>query len=202
MLRRGKAGAEAHPVAYDVDRVAVEAARRDPRRFDALYRKYVAQVYSFALYDLRDHHAAEDATADVFMRALAGLPQFREQGEGDASSFRAWLFQIARHTLSNERRRDRRHPQAALDDALGVASDQNVAAHVADRDELARALRAIQALPQGRRHALVLRFVHEMSAREIGDVMGKSEGAVRVAIHRGLQAVAEQLGRKPREHAG
>jgi hypothetical protein len=47
-------------LAYDADRPAVEAARRDPRQFEALYRKYVAQIYSFALYELRDPHAAED----------------------------------------------------------------------------------------------------------------------------------------------
>jgi len=40
----------------------VEAARRDPARFDALYRKYVAQVYSFAFYELGNHHDAEDVT--------------------------------------------------------------------------------------------------------------------------------------------
>ena len=83
----------------------MEQARRDPRAFEALYRKYVAQVYSFALYELRDQHAAEDLTAQVFLRALAGLPRFDEQAEPPDSSFRAWLFQIARNALSNERRR-------------------------------------------------------------------------------------------------
>src|SRR4029078_3897364 len=91
-------------------RPAVEAAKRDPRAFEALYRKYVAQVYNFALYELRDPHAAEDLTAQVFLRALDGLSSFREQGEAPGSSFRVWLFQICRNTLSNERRRVRRHP--------------------------------------------------------------------------------------------
>jgi RNA polymerase sigma-70 factor (ECF subfamily) len=200
VLRRGKAEAGVRPVPFDVDRTAVQAARRDPRRFDALYRKYVAQVYSFALYELRDHHAAEDVTADVFMRALRGLPRFREQGEGERSSFRVWLFQIARNAVRNERRHGRRHPVAPLDEAVGLASEQDVAEAVADRDQVRRALRAIDSLPAARRHALLLRFVNEMSAREIGEVMGKSDGAVRVAIHRGLHTVAEQLGRKRREH--
>src|SRR3954465_10497303 len=93
-------------VALDRDRPLVEAARRDPAQFDALYRKHLAQVYAFALYELADHHAAEDATERTFLRALAALPRFREQAlpeDGDeASTFRVWLFRIARNTIAHE----------------------------------------------------------------------------------------------------
>ena len=194
MLRRGKDRASVL-VDFDVDRSAVEAARRDPRAFEALYRKYVAQVYNFALYELRDPHAAEDLTAQVFLRALGGLPGFREQGEAPASSFRVWLFQICRHAVSNERRRARRHPEASLDLALEVPSADDVQAEALDREQLARAWEHIDRLPTERRQALVLRFVEEMSTREIGEVLGRSEGATRVLIHRALQAVARQIGR-------
>jgi RNA polymerase sigma-70 factor, ECF subfamily len=193
VLRRGKYAAESGLIRFDTDRRAVEAARRDPRLFEALYRKYVAQVYSFALYELRDRHAAEDVTAHVFMRALAGLHGFREQQRPPESSFRVWLFQICRNTLRNEHRRRRRRPEAPLEAALTVPATDDVAESAAERLELERALAAIHALPDERRRALVLRFVHEMTAREIGEVMGKSEGAIRVTIHRGLRTVAAQL---------
>ena len=194
MLRRGK-DRVAVPDNLDVDRSAVERARRDPRAFDALYRKYVAQVYSFALYELRDPHAAEDVTAQVFLRALAGLPRFREQTDGPESSFRVWLFQIARNALSNERRRARRHPASPIDLALEQPASDDVQATAGRRIELEQAWAVIEQLPVDRRRALVLRFVNEMSTREIADVLGKSEGATRVLIHRSLQAVARQLGR-------
>jgi RNA polymerase sigma-70 factor (ECF subfamily) len=179
----------------DADRTAVDAARRDPRAFEALYRKYVAQVYNFALYETRDPHAAEDLTAQVFLRALGGLRHFREQGEGSGSSFRVWLFQIARNALSNERRRSRRHPEAPLDAALELPAADDVAGTAASRDELRAALSAIDRLPADRRRALVLRFVNELDAREIGQVLGRSEGATRVLIHRSLQSVARSIGR-------
>ena len=182
-------------VNLDADRTAVEAARRDPRAFEALYRKYVAQVYSFALYELRDPHAAEDLTAQAFLRALGGLRHFREQSDGPGSSFRVWLFQIARNTLSNERRRRRRHPEASLDAALEMPAMDNVHETAASRDELRAALAAIDELPADRRRALVLRFVNELDAREIGQVLGRSEGATRVLIHRSLQSVARTIGR-------
>lgn len=199
VLRRGKEQAESRLVQFDADRPAVEAAKRDPQRFEALYRKYVAQVYSFALYETRDPHAAQDVTSQVFLRALAGLPRFREQAEPPASSFRVWLFQVARHTLSNERRRERRHPEAPLEQALHVRASADVEAEAATREQLERAWQAIGRLPPERRRALVLRFVQEMSASEIGAVMGRSEGAVRVLIHRAVQSVARQLRREAGE---
>jgi RNA polymerase sigma-70 factor (ECF subfamily) len=186
----------------DRDRSLVEAARRDPAQFDALYRKYLAQVYAYALYELADHHAAEDATERVFMRALAALPRFSEQASRDdgpdASTFRVWLFRIARNVVANERRTQRRHPSSSLELALGaglvVADPDDLANRVATRDEAAQALRALDRLPDDRRRALVLRFVDEMTTTEIAGVLGRSEGAVRVLIHHGLNAVAKELG--------
>jgi RNA polymerase sigma-70 factor (ECF subfamily) len=197
VLRRGKDRASI-PTDQDVDRSAVEQARRDPSAFEALYRKYVAQVYSFALYELRDPHAAEDLTAQVFLRALAGLPRFREEHDGPDSSFRVWLFQIARNALSNERRRIRRHPVSPLDLAAEHAATDDVAGTATQRAEIERAWTAIAALPADRRRALVLRFVNEMSTNEISRILGRSEGATRVLIHRSLQSVASQLGGRRR----
>jgi len=182
-------------LAYDTDRPAVEAARRDPRQFEALYRKYVAQIYSFALYELRDQHAAEDVTATVFMRALAGLPRFRERGEAPESSFRVWLFQIARHALANHRRRDRRHPDSPIELALEMPAADDVQATVTRRDELRQAWQRIDALPAERRRVLIMRLVHEMTPAEIGAVLGRSEGAVRILVHRALRSVARTAAR-------
>jgi RNA polymerase sigma-70 factor, ECF subfamily len=143
VLRRGKDRA-AVPDNLDVDRSAVERSRRDPAAFEALYRKYVAQVYSFALYELRDPHAAEDVTAQVFLRALGGLPRFHEQSDGPESSFRVWLFQIARNALSNEKRRTRRHPTSPIDLALEYPASDDTHATASNRLELARAWEVIE----------------------------------------------------------
>jgi RNA polymerase sigma-70 factor (ECF subfamily) len=207
--RRGgpaRADHSARVAHLDRDRLLVEAAQNDPLRFDALYRRYLAQVYSYAFYELGDHHEAEDATERTFLAALANLGRFEERarpadGEG-ASTFRVWLFQIARNTIANQRRGRRRHQQAPLDAAALVADPLDLEGGAAARDEAAAAWNAVGRLPADRRRALVLRFVEEMSTAEIAGILGRSEGAVRVLIHRALRSVARDLGRNGADDAG
>lgn len=193
--RSERGGRVAH---LDRDRALVEAAQRDLLQFDALYRRYLAQVYSYAYYELRDHHEAEDVTERTFLAALTNLARFDERarpadGEG-ASTFRVWLFQIARNMVANHRRGRRRRPEAPLDSVAAVADGLDVEARAAVRDDADAAWRAVARLPADRRRAVVLRFVDEMSTAEIAGVLGKTEGAVRVLIHRALRSVARELG--------
>jgi RNA polymerase sigma-70 factor, ECF subfamily len=199
-LGRSEGATRARVVHLDRDRSLVDAARADPARFEALYRKYVAQVYNFAVYELRDHHEAEDATERTFLNALAALPRFQERADGDdeTSTFRVWLFRIARNVIAERHRRRHRHPEAALDGAFATADPTDIEGSVIVREEAAAAWRAVERLPDDRRRAVVLRFVHEMSTEEIAGVLGKSEGAVRVLIHRALRSVAGDLERDRR----
>jgi RNA polymerase sigma-70 factor (ECF subfamily) len=181
----------------DRDRRLVEAAQADPARFEALYRKYLAQVYNYAFYELRDHHEAEDATERTFLSALANLGRFEERAlpsDGDAAStFKVWLFQIARNAVAERQRQRRRRPEASLDDALAVAATHDVEAEVTRHDEARAAWHAVDRLTGDRRRAVILRFVDEMSTAEIAGVLDRSEGAVRVLIHRALRSVARDL---------
>jgi RNA polymerase sigma-70 factor, ECF subfamily len=185
-------------VHLDRDRAHVEAALRDPAAFDALYRKYLAQVYSYAYYELGNHHDAEDAAERTFLLALGALDRFEERarpadGQG-ASTFRVWLFRIARNVVANIRRGRRRHPVAPIEAAATMADGMDIEHEVSEQHEAGAAWAAVARLPAERRRALVLRFVEEMSTAEIAGILGRSEGAVRVLIHRGLRAVARDLG--------
>ena len=153
----------------------------------------MAQIYSLALYETRDPHAAEDITEGVFLKAFLALPGFREQGEGKESTFKVWLYAIARNVIANERRHDRRHPTDPLELAVGLAAPDDPATSAETRIEAERALAAVMELPPERRQVVILRFVNELSAREIGEVMGKSEGAERVLIHRALVSLRQRL---------
>ena len=203
LWRAGTAKAAVPRLAHlDRDRPLVEAAKREPARFDALYRRYLARVYSFAYYELGDHHAAEDATEATFVSALTNLHRFEERArpaDGDgASTFRVWLFQIARNEIAGERRRARRRPVEPIGETI-VADPLNVEDEAVRRDQARAAWRAVGRLPGERRQAMVLRFVDELSTAEIAGVLGKSEGSVRVLIHRALKSVAKELGASNRK---
>ena len=199
----GRSGAESparRRIAHlDRDRHLVETARRDPTAFEALYRRYVAQVYSYAYYELGDHHDAEDATERTFLAALAALPRFDERATSEdaegASTFRVWLMRIARNVVANQRRHARRHRQTGLEAAASIAAQGDIEAQAVLRDEARTAWAAVQRLPADRRRAIVLRFVEEMTTAEIAGVLGRSEGAVRVLIHRALRSVALDIER-------
>jgi RNA polymerase sigma-70 factor (ECF subfamily) len=82
---------------------------------------------------------------------------------------------------------------APLEAAAAVADPLDVEAAVVRRDEAGTATRALARLPRDRRRALILRFVDEMTTEEIAGILGRSEGAVRVLIHRALRSIARDL---------
>lgn len=175
--------------ARDPDARDVAAAQADRRAFGPLYRRYLERVYGYCFYLLGDHHDAEDVTERTFLAALAAIDRFRDEG----ATFRAWLFRIAHNEVANALRRRQRHATAPLDETPEPAGGDDPAAVVSAEDDARRVRAAVARLPDDRRQVLILRFVDGLSAREIGAVLGRSEGAVRVLQHRALRDLAELL---------
>jgi RNA polymerase sigma-70 factor (ECF subfamily) len=177
--------------AADPDLDAVRAAQADPAAFGVLYRRYLDRIYSYTFYQLGDHHDAEDATARTFLAALRAIRSFKDEG----ATFRAWLFRIARNTIANAHRsraRRRTEPMEAI--PVDPAAPDADPAGLSLRAEEARRVRAgLAQLPEERRQVVLLRFADGLSAREIGQVLDRSEGAVRVLLHRALRDLAERL---------
>jgi RNA polymerase sigma-70 factor (ECF subfamily) len=173
----------------DPDLADVRAAQRDRAAFGALYRRYVDRVYGYCFYLLGDHHDAEDATERTFTAALAAIDGFVDEG----ATFRAWLFRIAHNQLANALRSRHRHQAASLEVVAEPRATADPAGLLSLAEEARGLRRALDQLPEDRRQVVVLRFVDGLSAREIGEVLGRSEGAVRVLQHRALRQLAELL---------
>ena len=173
----------------DPDLADVRAAQRDRAAFGVLYRRYVEPVYGYCFYLLGDHHDAEDATERTFLAALGAVGRFRDDG----ASFRSWLFRIAHNELANRLRDRVRHRTSAIDAHPEPGVDEDPARLVAEAEDARRVRLAVSLLPDDRRQVVVLRFVDGLTAREIGAVLGRSEGAVRVLQHRALRDLARVL---------
>jgi RNA polymerase sigma-70 factor (ECF subfamily) len=174
----------------DPDLGDVRAAQADRAAFGALYRRYLDRVYGYAFYLLGDHHDAEDATERTFLSALDAIGRFRDEG----ATFRSWLFRIAHNQIANARRSRARRRAAPLDAVAEPVADADPARDAGTADDARRLRRALAELSEDRRQVIVLRFVDGLSAREIGAVLGRSEGAVRVLQHRALRELAGILG--------
>ena len=125
-------------------------------------------MYSYAYYELGDHHDAEDATERTFLRALAALPRFREQARPADGPRGLHVPRLA--VPDRAQRRGQRAPVPPAPPGLvarrGLGADRRrTPRHRGRRRPATRppALRAVPALPDDRRRAVVLRFVDEMS---------------------------------------
>ncbi len=168
----------------------IERAKHDPEAFAILYERYVDRIYAYVYYRTGDAREAEDLTARVFYRALAHMPEFNQRG----APFVAWLYRIAHNLLANWRRDRGRHPEIPLDNLLGLHSREATPQSQAERAEDERELlEAIRRLPPERQHLLILKFAEDLSNVEIGQVLGRSEGAVKSLYHRTLLALREEL---------
>jgi RNA polymerase sigma-70 factor (ECF subfamily) len=162
----------------DDEAALVAGAQSDPRAFAPLYRRYADPVYRYCYRHLGSREAAEDATSQIFTRALAALPGLGER------PFRPWLFVIAAHAVVDVHRA--RRPEATLDAAVAVVdpapSPEEQAMAAADGRAILAALARLSAAD---RRLVELRLAG-LSGAEIAAVLGRSPGAVRVAHHRAV----------------
>ncbi len=166
------------------------ASQGDKDAFGLLYEQYVERIYNYVYYRTGNVHDAEDLTARVFYRALHHIHNYTDRG----LPFSAWLYRIAHNLIANWHRDRARHQEIPLSDAptihyKGVAPE----AAVVQNQEQESLLRIIRHLPAERQNLLILKFVEHLSNTEIGEIMGRSEGAVKSLYHRTLLSLRDDL---------
>ncbi len=172
------------------ERLLVERARTDPAAFSTLYRMYVDRIYNYTYQRTGSHADAEDLTARTFLKALVHLKTFVFRGV----PFSAWLYRIAHNAVVNWYRDQHRHRVVSLD-ALIVSTRESdrLEDWTAARQDQRALLGALRKLPQERQELLILKFSEGLTNAEIGQVMGRTEGAIKSLYHRTLLELREQL---------
>lgn len=177
---------------FDAINHIVAQARANPAAFKPLYEEFFPRIYRYCLRRVSQPQEAEDLTSLVFTRALTNLATFR------GGSFAAWLFRIAHNAVANHLR-DRRPTVPLEHNPESLASPNEILTNLVDAEARTRIAQLIATLPDESRELLALKVAGGLSAREIGQVVGKNETAVRMALSRIVQrlraAWAEEEGR-------
>jgi len=161
------------------------AARSDPAAFGLLYARHRLAVFRYLRTRTSSADDAAELTAVAFERALTAMPRYRPTGGG----ILAWLLRIARNAAIDAGRRASAVPLIAdvPDERQAIAPEETVLASEA-RTTLAA---AVNRLPEIQREAIVLRYAAGLSAREIGDVLGKSDQATQKLLSRAIATIRE-----------
>jgi RNA polymerase sigma-70 factor (ECF subfamily) len=161
----------------------------DQGAMSQLVERHHASVFRVALSLVSDPDLAQDIAQDAFLKAFRGLDGFR----GDAA-FRTWMLTIAANTARGALRRVVRRRETGLD---GVAPVESPEPSPEDRaaidEEAARARTMLGRLPDKQRMAVQLRIDEGLSFREIGEIIGSSEGAARVNYFHGIRRLRELM---------
>ncbi len=176
----------------DDSALVTRAQAGDKQAFAVLYDRHVDAIYRYALLRMPNQELAEDLTEDVFLRALQSLDRYRPQ-----QPFRHWLYRIAHNRVIDESRR-RGQRDTSLDhlheQGWQAAGDEPSPLQAAIRAENVQAVRkALSDMSADEQAVLTLRFVEDLTYQEVAPILGKSEGACRVLLHRALKRLAQRL---------
>ncbi len=161
----------------------------DDSALGTLVKRHHAAAYRVALFLVREDDVAQDVVQDAFVKAFGALGGFR----GDAS-FRTWLLTITANEARGALRRLGRRKETALEDAGSIRTEDRgpeEAAIMAQEAQRARTM--MERLPEKQKLSVSLRIEEGLSFREIGEVIGSSEGAARVNYFHGIRRLRELM---------
>lgn len=168
----------------------IEQARRgNGDAFAEIYCRYARRVFHYVLTYTETVDDAADLTQHVFLRVFEALPRYRQQG----APFSAWLFRIARNAaIDTYRRRHKTLPWEHIPISWQPLTDDDPEALVLRVEALNRLRLLVAQLGPEKQEMLYLRFAGELTAGEIGAVIGKSKAAVQRQMTRTMQQLKER----------
>lgn len=168
-------------VLTDSQLIALYLQDQDALYFSQLYRRYAGKVFAKCISMLADHGMARDATQDVFIKILLNLSKFTEQ-----SSFSTWVYSITYNYCIDLIRKKKKNILLYTEDIGSISKETEVEMpdSVILEMETNRLEKVMDRLPPGDKAILDMKYTDEMSIREIGEVLNKTESAIKMQIMR------------------
>jgi RNA polymerase sigma-70 factor (ECF subfamily) len=172
------------------DEVLILAAQGDKEAFGQIYDRYVTRIYNYIYYRTGNQEDAEDLTARVFTRAMRHITNYQDRGV----PFSAWLYRIAHNLVANWHRDNNKRQLIPLEDSYWISAEGDLPeTQVMKGEERDALLDLIRDLPEERQQLLILKFVEHLSNAEIGEIMDRTEGAIKSLYHRTLLSLRDQV---------
>lgn len=172
----------------DDARLIERAKRGEVEAFGCLYERYLESIYRYIRTRVAEDRTAEDLTETVFLRSFESLNRYKEKG----LRFSAFLYQIARNLLVDHYRQKEEELPLESADQISV-SPSRIDDIIVIQDQVDRLRVGLEALPEEYREIIRLRVLLELSTTECAEWIGRSEGAVRVLLHRAMKALKRQV---------
>jgi RNA polymerase sigma-70 factor (ECF subfamily) len=164
------------------------AINGDREAFGVLYELYVRRIYNYIYYRTGNSRDAEDLTARVFFRAMRHIVRYEDRG----LPLSAWFYRIAHNLVANWHRDNSRRKEIRLDENIPFhQKDEHPEDKLLQSEERDELLKIIRDLPTDRQQLIILKFVESLPNAEIGQIMGRSEGAIKSLYHRTLISLRE-----------
>lgn len=158
------------------------------KRFLAGYEEHADALFRFAYFQLGHRETAKDAVQDVFLNAW----QYLARGE-EIENMKAFLFASLRNKVIDFRRKKKEESLERLAEEGFDAPDESAYGLAEKNTEMRRVFRFIGTLDRTLSEPLLLRFAEGLGVKEISGILGESENAVSLRIHRGLKQVRKMM---------
>ena len=175
---------------YDLSEIAGlvdKAADGDFEAFGHLYSIYLDRIYRYAFYQVKDKMTAEDIAEEVFVKAWKAIRSCKGKGR----TFSAWIYRIAHNHIINTFRNSQKCISMDMENLTELSDPGLEVETTTDQQEL---IEGVADLPENQRQVVILKFIEGMDNREIGQITGKSEGAIRILQMRALATLRLKLG--------
>lgn len=164
------------------------AVHQDAEAFGLIYDHYVDTIYRFVFFKVGNQADAEDIVSEVFLKTWQHL----QTSKNPVLNIRALLYTISRNKVVDLYRTRSKEKIESLETVAEIASSKDLLKDIESQDEVQKLISDIRLLKQEYQEVLLLRFVEELSLKEVAQVVGKKQTNVRVIIHRAVKKL-EQL---------
>ena len=155
---------------------------------DSVYREYEKLVYRFLYSHTHDAEWSQELMQETFLRAINSISRY-----DGTCKLSVWLCQIAKHILYQELRKKKQMETVELVDYLTDDSAPNGETSILKQESKIELYREIHLLPEREREVVLYRITGELSFREIGEILGKSEIWSRSVFYRAKQKIREEM---------